>query len=181
MNSSGNSGLHSVICDYILPVSVHKEQNVSSLSSGETKMVDNEKGTDKNVCTSSFNETQSPLLDLKNCTIRRGRVFLSQTEEGRVHNSDLSLSEEGLPADCGEMSESVKPSRKFKRLRKAEDTESNRNQKNIKFFDSTVNFLKSSHASNPAQYKHGRGDFSLFSAFFAPLFIESILDHILFL
>ncbi|XP_027911773.1 DEAD-box ATP-dependent RNA helicase FANCM-like isoform X2 [Vigna unguiculata] len=157
IDERGNSGLHSVICDYILPVSVHKEQNVSSLSSGETKMVDNEKGTDKNVCTSSFNETQSPLLDLKNCTIRRGRVFLSQTEEGRVHNSDLSLSEEGLPADCGEMSESVKPSRKFKRLRKAEDTESNRNQKNIKFFDSTVNFLKSSHASNPAQYKHGRG------------------------
>ncbi|XP_017433050.1 DEAD-box ATP-dependent RNA helicase FANCM isoform X3 [Vigna angularis] len=157
IDERGKSGYHSVIRDYILPVSVHKEQNVSSLSSGETKMVDNEKGTDKNVGTSSFNETQSPLLDLKNCTIRRGRVFLSQTEEGHVHNSDLSLGEEALPADCGEMSESIKPSRKFKRLRKAEDTESNRNQKSIKFFYSTVNFLKSSHASNPAQYEHGRG------------------------
>jgi len=178
---SGKSGLHSVIGDCILLVSVHKEQNVSSLSSRETKTVHNDKGTDKNVCTSSVNETRSPLLDLKNCTIRRGRVFLSQTEEDHIHNFDLSLSEEALPADCGEMSESVKPARKFKRLRKAEDTESNRNQKNNKSFSSTVNFLKSSYASTPAQYKRGRGDFSLFSAFFVPLFIASILDHILFL
>ncbi|KAK8463640.1 hypothetical protein PHAVU_011G000500 [Phaseolus vulgaris] len=153
IDERGKSGYHSVIRDYILPVSVHKEQNVSSLRSRETQMVDNDKGTDKDVCTYSVNETQSPLLDLKNCIIRRGRVFLSQTEEGHIHNSDQSLSEEALPADCGEMSESIKPARRFKRLRKAEDTESNRDQKN----NSTVNFLKSSYASNPAQYKHGRG------------------------
>ena len=110
----------------MLPVHLHKEQDVSSLSSSETKEVIIDKGTNKNVCTSPINETQSPLLDLKNCAIRRGRVFLSQIEEGHAHNTDPSFSEEAYPADCGEMSESIKPARKFKRLRKAEDTERNK-------------------------------------------------------
>lgn len=165
----------------MLPVHLHKEQDVSSLSSSETKEVIIDKGTNKNVCTSPINETQSPLLDLKNCAIRRGRVFLSQIEEGHAHNTDPSFSEEAYPADCGEMSESIKPARKFKRLRKAEDTERNMNQKNNKLFASTANFLKPSSASNPAQYKHGQGDFSLFSASFVSFFIKNILDHISFL
>ncbi|CAJ1978219.1 unnamed protein product [Sphenostylis stenocarpa] len=117
-------------------------------------MVNIDRGTDKNVCTSSVNETQGPLLELKNFAIRRGRVLLSQTEEGHTHNTDPSLSEEALPADCAEMSEGIKPARIFKRLRKSVDTESNMNQKNNGLFASTVNILKSSSASNPSQYKH---------------------------
>ncbi|KAL2618007.1 hypothetical protein AAZX31_08G233700 [Glycine max] len=157
VDERGKSRYNSIIRDFVLPVHLHKEQDVSSLSSSETKEVIIDKGTNKNVCTSPINETQSPLLDLKNCAIRRGRVFLSQIEEGHAHNTDPSFSEEAYPADCGEMSESIKPARKFKRLRKAEDTERNMNQKNNKLFASTANFLKPSSASNPAQYKHGQG------------------------
>ncbi|TKY68079.1 Fanconi anemia group M protein [Spatholobus suberectus] len=156
IDERGKSRYNSVIRDCMLPVHLHEEQDVSSLSSRETKKIIIDRSTDTNVCTSPVNETQTPLLELKNCAIRRGRVFLSQTEEGHTHHTDPSFSEESLP-DCGEMSESIKSARKFKRLRKAEDTESHMNQKNNKLFASTTNFLKSSSASNPARYKHGQG------------------------
>ncbi|XP_020214184.1 DEAD-box ATP-dependent RNA helicase FANCM isoform X2 [Cajanus cajan] len=154
----GKSRFNSVIHECMLPVHLHQEQDVSSLSPWETEKVLIDRGTNKNACTSPVvNETQTSLLELKNRAIRRGLVFLSQTEEGHVHNTDPSFSDEALP-DCGEMSESIKPARKFKRLRKAEDTESNINHKNNKIFASTANFLKSSSASNPARYKHGQGE-----------------------
>ncbi|RDX61299.1 DEAD-box ATP-dependent RNA helicase FANCM, partial [Mucuna pruriens] len=157
IDERGKSRCNSVICDCMLPVHLHEEQDVSSLSSKETEKVIIDRNTDTNVCTSPVvNETQTPLLELKNCAIRRRQVFLSQTEEGHTHNTDPSFSEEALP-DCGEMSESIKPAHKFKRLRKADDSESNMNQKNNRLFASTANFLKSSSASNPPQYKHSQG------------------------
>ncbi|XP_058769697.1 DEAD-box ATP-dependent RNA helicase FANCM-like isoform X1 [Vicia villosa] len=109
----------------------------------------------KNVCTSPVNETRTPLLELKNCAIRRGRVFVSQIEERHMHTVGPSISEESHPS-CGEMSVSIKPARKFKRLRKIEDTESNMNQKNNNIFDSTANFSKPAPATNPTRY-HGQG------------------------
>ncbi|KAL2329415.1 hypothetical protein Fmac_022842 [Flemingia macrophylla] len=153
----GKSRYNSVIRDCMLPVHLHKEQDVSSLSSRETEKVLIDRCTHKNGSTPVVNKTQTSLLELKNCAIRRGRVILSQAEEGHVHNTDPSFSDEALP-DCGEMSERIKPVHKFKRLRKAEDTESNMNQKNNKPFSSKANYLESSSASNPAQYNHGQGE-----------------------
>ncbi|XP_027355173.1 DEAD-box ATP-dependent RNA helicase FANCM isoform X2 [Abrus precatorius] len=153
----GKSRNKSVIRDFILPVHLQEEQDVGSLSSRENKKAIIDNGTSKQVCTSPVvNETQSPLLELKNCAVRRRRIFLSPTEEGHTHFTDPSFSEESHAA-CGEMSVSIKPARKFKRLRKAEDTESNMNLKNNKLFASRANFLKSSSACNPAQHEHGQG------------------------
>ncbi|KAK7263790.1 hypothetical protein RJT34_31387 [Clitoria ternatea] len=150
----GESRKKSVIQDCILPLHLQEEKYISSLSTSE--VVINDGDTGKNVCTSPVHETQTPLLDLKNCAIKRGRVILSQAEEGCVHITDPSCFSEEVYSGCGEMSVRIKSARKFKRLRKAEDTESNMNQKNNKLSAATANFPKSS-ASNPLLYKHGQG------------------------
>ncbi|XP_050888499.1 DEAD-box ATP-dependent RNA helicase FANCM isoform X2 [Lathyrus oleraceus] len=165
----GKSRNRFVIRGCISPVHLQEEQDTGSLSCRETEnvIIDSGNGKNvctspvnnsdngKNVCTSPVNETRTPLLELKNCAIRRGRVFVSQIEERHMHIIDPSISEESHPS-CGEMSVSIKPARKFKRLRKIEDTESNMNQKNNNIFDSTTNFSKPS-ATNPPRYKHGQG------------------------
>lgn len=156
IDERGQSGNRFLIRGCISPVHLQEEQGVDSLSCRETKKAIVDSGTGKNVCTSPVNETQTPLLELKNCAITRGRVFVTQLEEGHKHIVDPSFSEESHPS-CGEMSVSIKPARKFKRLRKIEDTESNMNQKNNNVFDSTSNFSKPSSASNPTRYKRGQG------------------------
>jgi Fanconi anemia group M protein len=173
LNFSGQSRNRFVIRGCISPVHLQEKHDVPSLSCRETEKVIVDSGSGKNVCTSPVNETQTPLLELKNCAIRRGRVFVSQIEEGRIHIVDPSFSEESHPS-CGERSVSIKPARKFKRLRKVEDTESNMNQKKNNIFDSTMNFSKPSPANNPTRYKHGQGDFCLFWASFIPCFIYGL-------
>ncbi|XP_045830757.1 DEAD-box ATP-dependent RNA helicase FANCM isoform X1 [Trifolium pratense] len=155
IDERGQSRNRFVIRGCISPVHLQEEQDVPSLSCRETEKVIVDSSAGKNVCT-SVNETQTPLLELKNCAIRRGRVFVSQIEEGRIQNVDPSFSEESHPG-CGERSVTIKPARKFKRLRKVEDTESNMNQKKNNIFDSTENVSKPSPASNPKRYKHGQG------------------------
>lgn len=170
MNSSGQSRNKYVIRDCISPVHLLEEKDVSSLSSREIEKATIDNGTGKNVSISPVNDTQSPLLELKNCAIRRGRVFLSPIEEGHTLIADPSLNEES-PSGCGEMSVGIKPARKFKRLRKVEDSESNMNQKSNVVFDKTGNFFKSSSASNPTRYKHVQGN-CLFGASFVPCFTD---------
>lgn len=183
MNFSGKSRNRFVIRGCISPVHLQEEHDTGSLSCRETEnvIIDSGNGRNvctspvnnsdngKNVCTSPVNETRTPLLELKNCAIRRGRVFVSQIEERHMRIVDPSISEESHPS-CGEMSVSIKPARKFKRLRKIEDTESNMNQKNNNIFDSTTKFSKPS-ATNPPRYKHGQGDFCFVGASFVPWFI----------
>ncbi|XP_073225685.1 DEAD-box ATP-dependent RNA helicase FANCM [Cicer arietinum] len=140
----------------ISPVNLQEEQDAGSLSCREVEKVIVESGIGKNVCTSPVNETRTPLLELKSFPIGRGRVFVSQADEGHFRIADQSFSEESHPG-CGEMSVSIKPARKFKRLRKIEDTESNVNQKSSTVFDSRANFLRPSSASNPTRDKHGQG------------------------
>ncbi|GAU15560.1 hypothetical protein TSUD_45970 [Trifolium subterraneum] len=156
IDERGQSKNRFVIRGCISPVHLQEEHDVPSLSCRETEKVIVDSGTGKNIRTSPVNETQTPLLELKNCAIRRGRVFVSQIEEGHIHNVDPSFSEESHPS-CGERSVSIKPARKFKRLRKVEDTESNMNQKKNNIFYSTANFSKPSLASNPKRYKHCQG------------------------
>lgn len=163
MYFSGQSRNKTDIQDCILPVHLQEKHDVGFLSCKDAEKVSIDSGSRKNVCTSAVNETQSPLLEMKNCAIRRGRVFLSQIDEGHTHIADPSLSEESHPG-CGEMSVSIKPARKLKRLRKIEDTENN-------VSDSTANLLKTSFASIPKRYKHGQGDFCLFGASYVPCFI----------
>lgn len=168
MDFSGPLKDKCVIRDCISPVHFQEEQGVSALNSRDTEKVIIDHDTCKNVCTSPVSKTQTPLLKLKNCAIRRGRVFLSQIDEAHTYIADPSFSEESHSA-CGEMSMSIKPAQKFKRLRKVEDTKSNMNQKD-NFLASTANFFESSSpASNPTHYKHGQGDFNLFGASFVPL------------
>jgi Fanconi anemia group M protein len=173
LNFSGQSRNRFVIRGCISPVHLQEKHDVPSLSCRETEKVIVDSGSGKNVCTSPVNETQTPLLELKNCAIRRGRVFVSQIEEEHIHIVDPSFSEESHPS-CGERSVSIKPARKFKRLRKVEDTESNMNQKKNNIFDSTVIFSKPSPANSPTRYKHGQGDFCLFWASFIPCFIYGL-------
>ena len=166
MNFSDKSRDKFVIRDCILPVHIREEQDISSLSSRGTEKVIIDSGPGKNVSSSPVdNGTQTPLLKLKNCAIRRRRIFLSPTEEGHSHMSDPSFGEESH-LGSGKMSVRIQPLCKFKRLRKAEDSDSNVNQKNNNPCTSTANLLKSSSSSNPTRYKHGQGDFRLFGASF---------------
>ncbi|MED6114318.1 hypothetical protein PIB30_079116 [Stylosanthes scabra] len=130
----------SVIRDCILPVQLHKEQDTSPLSC-EKVVIDGSTG--KNFTSSPvYNGTRTPLLELKNSAIKRRRIIISQTVEGHSHKSDSSFSEEShlgsgkIPGTI-----SIKPLRKFKRLRKAEDDDSKVNQEN----------------NDPTRYKHGQG------------------------
>lgn len=172
MKFSGQSRNKFVIRDCILPVHLQEGQDVSSLSFRETEKAIIDSGTGKNVSTSPVdNETRTPLLELKNCAIRRGRVFLSPTGERHTQIPEPSFSEESH-LGSGEMSVSIKPARKFKRLRKAEDCESYMNQKNNNLIDSTENLFKSSSISNTTRYRHGQGDLSLSGVSFVFSFIE---------
>ncbi|MED6106842.1 hypothetical protein PIB30_008229 [Stylosanthes scabra] len=130
----------SVIRDCILPVQLHKEHDTSPLSC-EKVVIDGSTG--KNVTSSPvYNGTRTPLLELKNSAIKRRRIIFSQTEEGHSHKSDSSFSEEShLGSGKIPGTVSIKPLRKLKRLRKAEDGDSKVNQEN----------------NDPTRYKHGQG------------------------
>ncbi|XP_061362869.1 DEAD-box ATP-dependent RNA helicase FANCM, partial [Gastrolobium bilobum] len=157
IDERGQSRNNFVIRDCISPVHLLEQGNVSSLCFRETEKVIIDSGPGKNASTSPVvNETQTPLLELKKYAIRRGRVFLSPTDEDHTHIADPCFSGESH-LGCGEMSLSIKPARKFKRLRKADDIDSNMNQKNNNCFASTANLLKSSSTSNPTRCKHGQG------------------------
>nr|KYP67888.1 hypothetical protein KK1_021503 [Cajanus cajan] len=67
VDERGKSRFNSVIHECMLPVHLHQEQDVSSLSPWETEKVLIDRGTNKNACTSPVvNETQTSLLELKN-------------------------------------------------------------------------------------------------------------------
>ncbi|XP_019465460.1 PREDICTED: Fanconi anemia group M protein isoform X1 [Lupinus angustifolius] len=152
IDERGHSRNKFVIRD-LLPVRPHERQDVNSLSYRETEKVIIDCGTSKNVSPAVDNETQTPFLELKNRATKRGRVFLSPTGEG-IPNPSLS---EESHLGCGEMSVSIKPTRKFKRLRKAGDCENSMNQNNNNLVGSTANLSKTSSISDTSQYRQGRG------------------------
>ncbi|KAI4332333.1 hypothetical protein L6164_017253 [Bauhinia variegata] len=148
--------------DCILPIHCHAEKQVKSLSPGKNEKAIADSGSDQNDAPFSpvDNETETPLLELKNCAIIRGRIFLSQNvQEGQTlvaNPTNHSFSEESH-LGCEDMSGSVKPVRKFKRLRKVDNTRSNRNRKSMKSSAPTADLVKSRRTSNPASYKHVQG------------------------
>ncbi|CAL0329459.1 unnamed protein product [Lupinus luteus] len=152
IDERGQSRNMFVIRDF-LPVRPHERQDVSSVSKFPTPFRAIDCGTSKNVSPAVDNETQTPFLELKNRAIKRGRVFLSPTGEG-IPNPSLS---EESHLGCGEMSVSIKPARKFKRLRKAGDCENYMNQNNNNLIDSTANLFKTSSITNTSQYRQGQG------------------------
>ncbi|KAL5097682.1 hypothetical protein RYX36_002009 [Vicia faba] len=99
----GKSRNKFVVRGCISPVHLQEQQDAASLSCRETENVIIDSDNGKNVCTSPVNETKTPLLELKNCVIRRERVFVSQIEERHMHIVDPSINEESHPS-CGEMS-----------------------------------------------------------------------------
>ncbi|KAL5097685.1 hypothetical protein RYX36_002012 [Vicia faba] len=93
--------LTNLIISGVVPESPIEERGKSRNKETENVIIDSDNG--KNVCTSPVNETQTPLLELKNCVIRRERVFVSQIEERHMHIVDPSINEESHPS-CGEIS-----------------------------------------------------------------------------
>ncbi|KAJ7949704.1 DEAD/DEAH box RNA helicase family protein [Quillaja saponaria] len=143
-------------CDCASPVQLHAELIFKASSPGEKEKVAFDGGiSQNNVSTSPVNtEIQTPLLKLKNCANIRGCIFNSPTVDGGRH----SYSEDSR-LSSGEKSTSVKPVRKFKRLRKAGECGDNRNQNSMKenSFVHTENLVKSFSTVNTNRIKHDRG------------------------
>ncbi|KAF7836457.1 DEAD-box ATP-dependent RNA helicase FANCM isoform X1 [Senna tora] len=158
----GNVKFAGVIRNCNPPVHLQKEQQISSLSSGENEkvIIDTETGVNNISVSPAGNGTQTPLFERKSCVIRRGRVLISPTvEECQTPVADSinhSFSEESF-FGCGEMSGSVKPVHRFKRLRKADASGSNRNENSRKDYISPTENLAKSSKFNFARNKCGRG------------------------
>ncbi|XP_054813100.1 LOW QUALITY PROTEIN: DEAD-box ATP-dependent RNA helicase FANCM-like [Prosopis cineraria] len=149
-----------VIRDSKPPIQLQTEQITSCSRTNEKVLIDNATDVNNVSIDPADIETQTILFERKSCAFRRGHVFSSPTvEEGQNPFADItnhSFSEES-PLCCGEVTESVKPARKFKRLRKDGDGRCHRKEKSLKDRVSTENLGKISLTPGSKQNKHGRG------------------------